>query len=72
MFVFSTCDIIVGENGLGFDIRGHNPVFISSVDKGVLFEQQTDQCILTSYKNDSVGGPAANAGLMPGNCILQV
>jgi C-terminal processing protease CtpA/Prc len=51
MFMFSTCDILAGKNGLGFDIRGQNPVFVSTVDKG---------------------GPAANAGLMPGNCILQV
>ncbi|XP_065831876.1 phosphatidylinositol 3,4,5-trisphosphate-dependent Rac exchanger 1 protein-like isoform X2 [Oscarella lobularis] len=46
-----TCDIVPDSQGLGFEVRGHNPVFVSSVTSG---------------------GPAADVGLMPGYCIMQI
>lgn len=30
----STCDIVPDSEGLGFEVRGHNPVFVSSVTSG--------------------------------------
>jgi len=34
-FSFSICDLLIGNEGLGFHIKGHSPVVIYAIDPGL-------------------------------------
>ena len=62
-----------GDKGYGFDVRGHNPVHVSSVEHG----QHTNTHVMTSSLHNNnyvitVGEAAQQADVRVGDAVVRV
>lgn len=63
-----------GVKGYGFDVRGHNPVYVSSVEPGQntdTLKNQQNICVL--HHHDVIAGEAAQqADIKVGDAVVMV